>query len=131
MNIRDLEQYIKLDAGEVPEQIGVEGDKVFERRTGEIVSVSSHIMGLSSVAKDPEKQVFYELLQNAKDAKASNFEVFFNENYFLAINNGLPFYTDDKTSKRKGQLKDFLSKNKSRKGDGDIARCIFIIIINQ
>ena len=36
-------------------------------------------------------QAIYEFLQNAEDAKASTFMAFYNEEYFLAVNNGSAF----------------------------------------
>lgn len=36
-------------------------------------------------------QAIYEFLQNAADSNSTHFYMFYNENYFLAINNGEPF----------------------------------------
>ena len=36
-------------------------------------------------------QAIYEFLQNAEDAKSSSFMAFYNDNYFLAVNNGNAF----------------------------------------
>lgn len=48
---------------------------------------------LVKIAEDG--QAIYEFLQNAVDANASKFYIFYDENYFLAINNGDKFLEKD------------------------------------
>jgi len=50
----------------------------------------------SSAAKiAADEQAIYEFIQNAVDCQSSHFYIFYNEEYFLAINNGIPFTNSD------------------------------------
>lgn len=42
-----------------------------------------------------DEQAIYEFIQNAVDCKSTHFYMFYNEKYFLAINNGKPFTGSD------------------------------------
>lgn len=85
---------------------------------GEGTQLAPYLDQLSSFASNADLQVFYELIQNASDAGASEVIINWNEKYFIVINNGAPFYTDHTAPsgiERDGQLKYFLAKNKGVK----------------
>lgn len=51
------------------------------------------IRGFLEMAEDD--QAIYEFIQNAVDCDSTNFSIFYNDDYFLAINNGKPFEQDE------------------------------------
>lgn len=54
--------------------------------------IASYLPSILKIAEDG--QAIYEFLQNAVDCGSTHFYIFYNENYFLAINNGVPFDVD-------------------------------------
>ncbi|MBS1763971.1 MAG: hypothetical protein JSS90_03265 [Bacteroidetes bacterium] len=58
-----------------------------------------------------DSQAIYEFVQNAADCNSDYFAVFYDENYFLAINNGSPFNTND--------LRSILNANQSTKTNNE------------
>lgn len=55
--------------------------------------IDKFLPSLLKIAEDG--QAIYEFLQNAVDCNSSHFFIFYNENYFLAVNNGEPFNHKD------------------------------------
>ena len=54
--------------------------------------IAGFLPSLLKIAEDG--QAIYEFLQNAVDCNSTHFYIFYNEKYFLAINNGEPFDTE-------------------------------------
>jgi len=54
--------------------------------------ISKHLPSLLDIAED--NQAIYEFLQNAVDCGATHFWAFYNDKYFLAVNNGSKFNLD-------------------------------------
>lgn len=121
MKIRDTQAYIRnLLREDFSGHVGAENDPLFK----ELFASGGEeyfIQNVSGVAKNTHQQVFYELLQNASDANATKVSIFFDDNQFLAINNGDAFVTDG-SIKEKGRLRSFLGKNKSAKNPKDIGK---------
>jgi hypothetical protein len=73
-----------------------EGDKringLFELFHGD-KKIGKFLPSLLKIAEDG--QAIYEFLQNAVDCNATHFFIFYNEEYFLAVNNGVPFNHKD------------------------------------
>ncbi len=116
MRIRNLTDYVANLTGMPPtEMLG--RDKLLEKLQGADQNLEQHVGNLTSFATNSGEQIFYELLQNAEDAGAGQVLFFFEENNFLAINNGKPFWTDAPVAgeEREGQLKSFLAKGKGLK----------------
>lgn len=59
-----------------------------------------------------DEQAIYEFMQNAVDCKSTHFFIFYNESFFLAINNGAPFNDKD--------VKAILNLGQSDKGNAEI-----------
>lgn len=59
-----------------------------------------------------DEQAIYEFMQNAVDCRSSHFFIFYNESYFLAINNGSAFNEKD--------VKAILNLGQSDKGNAEI-----------
>lgn len=58
--------------------------------------ISKHLPSLLDIAED--NQAIYEFLQNAVDCGATHFWAFYNDKYFLAVNNGSKFNLDAVTA---------------------------------
>ena len=54
--------------------------------------IEKYLPSLLDIAED--NQAIYEFLQNAVDCGASHFWAFYNDQYFLAVNNGIKFSLD-------------------------------------
>ncbi|OJJ14187.1 hypothetical protein BKI52_43740 [marine bacterium AO1-C] len=63
---------------------------------GAVPDIANFLSTPLKIAQDD--QAIYEFIQNAADAQSSLFNIFYDENYFVAINNGKPFSRDDLTS---------------------------------
>lgn len=61
----------------------------FEMYHGDKPDIASYLPSILKIAEDG--QAIYEFLQNAVDCNSTHFYIFYNEKYFLAINNGEPF----------------------------------------
>jgi len=61
----------------------------FEMYHGDKPDIASYLPSILKIAEDG--QAIYEFLQNAVDCGSTHFYIFYNEKYFLAINNGSPF----------------------------------------
>jgi hypothetical protein len=61
----------------------------FEMYHGDKPDIASYLPSILKIAEDG--QAIYEFLQNAVDCGSTHFYIFYNESYFLAINNGSPF----------------------------------------
>jgi len=61
----------------------------FEMYHGDKPDIASYLPSILKIAEDG--QAIYEFLQNAVDCGSSHFYIFYNDKYFLAINNGSPF----------------------------------------
>jgi hypothetical protein len=61
----------------------------FEMYHGHKPDIASYLPSILKIAEDG--QAIYEFLQNAVDCNSTHFYIFYNEKYFLAINNGEPF----------------------------------------
>lgn len=121
MKIRDLRQYIADRCGIEEPDLSLLGDTeepFLVNLWGEEKSVESLIEESASFAQHSEEQLFYEFVQNAFDANATDLFFYVNKDYLIVLNNGDPFYTDRKVkgvAARNGQLYNFLAKNKSDK----------------
>jgi hypothetical protein len=120
MKIRDLQQYIQLVCGEVPQQIGTPEDKFLIQLRGESKNLD-FIKSTTTFASETYIQIFYEFLQNADDAQATQMYFCFDEENLLVINNGKPFYTEQPI-KEKGQLRGFLREKDTDKSPQDIGK---------
>lgn len=58
--------------------------------------IENHLSSVLDIAED--NQAIYEFLQNAVDCKATHFWAFYNDQYFLAVNNGAKFSVEGLTS---------------------------------
>ncbi len=71
----------------------IDGNKTikgfFEMYHGHTPDIAGYLPSILKIAEDG--QAIYEFLQNAVDCGSTHFYIFYNENYFLAINNGSPF----------------------------------------
>lgn len=74
---------------------------------GEKENIANFLMDGLKNAQDG--QAIYEFIQNAADCNSTYFAIFYNENYFLALNNGLPFSQKD--------INSILNANQSSKTD--------------
>lgn len=63
---------------------------------GEKPSIEKYLPSLLDIAED--NQAIYEFLQNAVDCGATHFWAFYNDKYFLAVNNGSKFSLDGLSS---------------------------------
>lgn len=79
------ENFIGTYHGEGPDKI----KGFFEMYHGEKTDIAAHLPSILKIAEDG--QAIYEFLQNAVDCDSTHFYIFYNEKYFLAINNGSPF----------------------------------------
>ncbi|MDR2065231.1 MAG: hypothetical protein LBP85_05950 [Prevotellaceae bacterium] len=61
----------------------------FEMYHGDKPDIAGYLLSILKIAEDG--QAIYEFLQNAVDCNSTHFYIFYNEKYFLAINNGEPF----------------------------------------
>jgi hypothetical protein len=61
----------------------------FEMYHGDKPDIAGYLPSILKIAEDG--QAIYEFLQNAVDCGSTHFYIFYNEKYFLAINNGSPF----------------------------------------
>lgn len=61
----------------------------FNMYHGDKPDIASYLPSILKIAEDG--QAIYEFLQNAVDCGSTHFYIFYNEKYFLAINNGSPF----------------------------------------
>lgn len=61
----------------------------FEMYHGDKHDIASYLPSILKIAEDG--QAIYEFLQNAVDCGSTHFYIFYNDKYFLAINNGSPF----------------------------------------
>ncbi|MDR2652767.1 MAG: ATP-binding protein, partial [Prevotellaceae bacterium] len=61
----------------------------FEMYHGDKPDIAGYLPSILKIAEDG--QAIYEFLQNAVDCNSTHFYIFYNEKYFLAINNGDPF----------------------------------------
>ena len=61
----------------------------FEMFHGDKPDIAGYLPSILKIAEDG--QAIYEFLQNAVDCNSSHFYIFYNDHYFLAINNGEPF----------------------------------------
>lgn len=114
MIVKDINQYIRfLTGGEPTTQLGSqETDPLLKELLGSGLLFGDYIRDLYDFAVNPDLQVFYEMLQNANDEKASHIFFFFSEQALLIINNGFSFETN---GEEKRQLRHFLAKGQGRK----------------
>ena len=59
-------------------------------------NIEKYLPSILDIAED--NQAVYEFLQNAVDCKATHFYAFYNDDYFLAVNNGAKFSVEGLTS---------------------------------
>ncbi len=65
----------------------------FELFHGDKPNIARFLPSVLKIAEDG--QAIYEFLQNAVDCNSTHFFIFYNEDYFIAINNGVPFSHKD------------------------------------
>lgn len=56
---------------------------------GHTPDIKGYLPSILKIAEDG--QAIYEFIQNAVDCGSTHFYIFYNDKYFLAINNGSPF----------------------------------------
>lgn len=61
----------------------------FDMYHGDKQDIGSFLSGNLKIAEDG--QAIYEFMQNAADCGSTSFYMFYNDDYFLAVNNGRPF----------------------------------------
>ena len=61
----------------------------FDMYHGDKQDIGGFLSGNLKIAEDG--QAIYEFMQNAADCGSTSFYMFYNDNYFLAVNNGKPF----------------------------------------
>ncbi|GIV38847.1 MAG: hypothetical protein KatS3mg033_0647 [Thermonema sp.] len=61
----------------------------FKMYHGDKEDIRTYLPSLLKIAED--EQAFYEFAQNAVDAQSTHFWAFYNERYFIVLNNGEPF----------------------------------------
>lgn len=139
MKIRNLQEYIQQVTGAKQiESLGVK-NPLLTHLAGEVDSrdrLEQFIGTRTQFATNASSQVFYELLQNADDAGATEVLFYFSETYFLVINNGRVLYTDQ-NEEHKGQLIKFLGRGdkygdpttKGRYGQG--GKLIYSLLTDQ
>lgn len=81
----------------------------YELFHGDKPNIANDLMDGLKNAQD--SQAIYEFIQNAADCSSDYFAVYYNENYFVAINNGSPFSTKD--------LRSILNANQSTKTNNE------------
>lgn len=123
MRIRNLEEYITfLTQGQSIQQLGTPEDPLLNKFVGTDKFLDQYVGTITKIATNTGSQIFYELLQNADDEKASHIFFYFNARAFVVINNAFPFYTDTVSKDRKGQLKSFLQKGDKYRDKEKIGR---------
>lgn len=65
----------------------------FEAYHGDKKNVRAFLSTLLRIAEDG--QAIYEFIQNAADCGSNMFSIFYDEKFFLALNNGKPFSNED------------------------------------
>ncbi|MGB5989268.1 MAG: hypothetical protein WBG43_05975 [Marinifilaceae bacterium] len=125
MKIKDLNLYIKkLTKCDEFSVWNFEEQKykllsLLNGETDDISGVHRYIQTLTDFANDSYDQIFYEMLQNAKDEDASKMFVYYEEaGGILIMNNGNPFQTDVDI-KGGDKFKGFLTINKALKYNDD------------
>jgi hypothetical protein len=123
MKIRDLSDYIKQKTNSDVEynsqlKLLTKADLLLTKLYGEFDDPDGYLKGelikLSSFAEDSDDQVFYEFLQNAKDANGTGLWVFMDKKLgVIILNDGEPFHTNPNTTD--GSLFSFLGKGKGGK----------------
>lgn len=123
MKIRDLSEYIKQKTDSDVEynsqlKLLTKDDLLLTKLYGEFDDPDGFLKGelvkLSSFAEDSDDQVFYEFLQNAKDANGSGLWVFMDKKLgVIILNDGEPFHTNPDITD--GSLFSFLGKGKGGK----------------
>ncbi|NLN25499.1 MAG: ATP-binding protein [Bacteroidetes bacterium] len=61
----------------------------FEMYHGHTPDIKGYLPSILKIAEDG--QAIYEFIQNAVDCGSTHFYIFYNDKYFLVINNGSPF----------------------------------------
>lgn len=124
MKIRDLNKYIQelcgcdsFDVWDFEKQ----NFKLFSELRGKVNSfktIESYIEDLTSFANSSYKQIFFEMLQNARDAGAKDVLFYYEQDGgMLILNNGNSFSTS--ISKIGDSLEGFLIKDHGNKRDDD------------
>lgn len=123
-NITQFRQYIKKKVGRENDKLTDEnfvgtyfennGELVkgfFEIYHGNKPDIAKYLRATAvNIAAD--EQAIYEFMQNAVDCGSSHFFIFYNDDYFLAINNGTQFQTDE--------IEAVLNLGQSEKGNAEI-----------
>lgn len=114
MKIRNTKQFVSEILGNNNSIVNPLSDKseLFEKQFGSNISLKGHVERIANFADNANQQLIFELLQNADDANNDKngkglFQVHFNEKYFMVINNGRPFFTNQ--GNEKGSLERFMS----------------------
>lgn len=114
MKIRNLNDYVRsIINQDVPKDLRDSENPFFQKLMGEDTDLRDHVGNLSNIATDPPRQLIFEFLQNAEDANADSFFLFFDEGHLLVVNNGDSLRTD--RSKYSGELFSFLGIGKGKK----------------
>lgn len=120
MEIIDIDQYVKniTDLNGSNDSLGYDDEAFLTKLMGEATSLSNHVENISSFAGSSTQQLFYELLQNANDVKASHFSLSYDDSSILIVNNGAPFQLlPSGKDAKKDDLRAFLAKGKGTKHD--------------
>jgi hypothetical protein len=120
MEIIDIDQYVKNITGLQGSNgsLGNDDEAFLTKLMGEATSLTNHVENISSFAGSSTRQLFYELLQNANDVKATHFGVGYDDSSILIVNNGAPFrLLPSGEDAKKDDLRAFLAKGKGTKYD--------------
>lgn len=120
MEIIDIDQYVKNITGPQGSNgsLGNDDEAFLTKLMGEATSLTNHVENISSFAGSSTRQLFYELIQNANDVKATHFGVGYDDSSILIVNNGAPFrLLPSGEDVKKDDLRAFLAKGKGTKYD--------------
>ena len=122
MEIIYIDQYVKNITGQQGSNgsLGNDDEAFLTKLMGEATSLTNHVENISSFAGSSTRQLFYELLQNANDVKATHFGVGYDDSSILIVNNGAPFrLLPSGKDAKKDDLRAFLAKGKGTKYDDE------------
>jgi hypothetical protein len=86
---KDSKNYDEDFVGVYHDENGKKIKGFFEMYHGDKPDIATYLPSILKIAEDG--QAIYEFLQNAVDSNSTHFYIFYNDKYFLAINNGETF----------------------------------------
>jgi len=114
MRIKSTQQFIREILGDKNIQVNPlkEKTKLLKKLVGDSIDINGHVKRIANFADNATLQIIFEFLQNADDANSDKsrkglFQVYFDDEYLLVINNGKPLSIDK--NGEKGSLLRFMS----------------------